>query len=194
MWLYSRRNFMTWRKYSKLNYLISFFKTFIVHFYLSMYSTACCNNTELYFLIMCMFDVHRSVHRNIFLQENQPDAPVSQIIYFCITLYMFRTVCPSIIRSSGLYIQQQAYVEHILLPATSGNEMERSFSVAYTLYTYSYSQHRSIYSGLYSYSLGCVRKFLLLFLYWFPLNLIILKVTVTVTVFLISLWNFFSIV
>jgi len=36
-------------------------------------------------------------------------------IYFGMTLYMFRTVFPSIIRSSRLYIQQQAYVKMILL-------------------------------------------------------------------------------
>ena len=53
------------------------------------------------------------------------------------------------------------------------------FSAAYTLYLYSYSQHVSIYSGLYCCSLGYVREFLLLFLHWFPLNLIILKVDVT---------------
>ena len=35
--------------------------------------------------------------------------------YFGMTLYMFRTVFPSIIRSSRLYIQQQAYVKQILL-------------------------------------------------------------------------------
>jgi NADH-ubiquinone oxidoreductase chain 4 len=54
------------------------------------------------------------------------------------------------------------------------------FSAAYTLYLYSYSQHGSVYSGLFSCSLGYVREFLLLFLHWFPLNLIILKVDVTV--------------
>jgi len=32
---------------------------------------------------------------------------------------MFRTVFPSIIRSSKLYIQQQAYVKQILLTASS---------------------------------------------------------------------------
>jgi len=32
-------------------------------------------------------------------------------------LYMFRTVFPSIIRSSRLYIQQQAFVKQILLSA-----------------------------------------------------------------------------
>jgi len=39
------------------------------------------------------------------------------------------------------------------------------FSAAYTLYLYSYSQHGSVYSGLYSCSLGYVREFLLLFLH-----------------------------
>jgi len=33
------------------------------------------------------------------------------------TLYMFRTIFPSIIRSSGLYIQQQEFVKQILLSA-----------------------------------------------------------------------------
>jgi len=32
---------------------------------------------------------------------------LSQIIYSCKTLYMFRTVFPSIIRSSKLHIQQR---------------------------------------------------------------------------------------
>jgi hypothetical protein len=47
-----------------------------------------------------------------------------KFIYFDLTLYMFRTVFPSIVRSSRLYIQQQAYVKQILLPAASENEME----------------------------------------------------------------------
>ena len=71
------------------------------------------------------FDLHMSVHRNIFLQCNPQDAPVSQIIYSCKTLYMFRTVFPSIISSSKLHIQQQAYVKQLLLPAASGDKMER---------------------------------------------------------------------
>nr|YP_009350268.1 NADH dehydrogenase subunit 4 [Apilitermes longiceps]AQP26718.1 NADH dehydrogenase subunit 4 [Apilitermes longiceps] len=54
------------------------------------------------------------------------------------------------------------------------------FSAAYTLYMYSYSQHGIFYSGLYSCSLGYLREFLLLFLHWFPLNLIILSVDVAV--------------
>ena len=41
----------------------------------------------------------------------------SNLFYFGITLYMFRTVFPSIIRSSRLYIQQKVYVVQILLPA-----------------------------------------------------------------------------
>ena len=42
---------------------------------------------------------------------------LSQIIYSCKTLYMFRTVFPSIIRSSKLHIQEQANVKQLLLPA-----------------------------------------------------------------------------
>nr|YP_008815646.1 NADH dehydrogenase subunit 4 [Dinocras cephalotes]AGZ03517.1 NADH dehydrogenase subunit 4 [Dinocras cephalotes] len=49
------------------------------------------------------------------------------------------------------------------------------FSAAYTLYLYSYSQHGSVYSGLYACASGYVREYLLLFLHWFPLNLLILK-------------------
>ena len=36
---------------------------------------------------------------------------------FSVTLYMFRTVFPSIIRSSRLYIQQQAFAKQTLLYA-----------------------------------------------------------------------------
>jgi hypothetical protein len=39
---------------------------------------------------------------------------LSQIIYSCKTLYMFRAVFLSISRSSKLRIQQQAYVEQLL--------------------------------------------------------------------------------
>jgi hypothetical protein len=44
---------------------------------------------------------------------------------------MFRTVSPSIIRSSGLHIQQQTYVKQILLPTASGNEMELESSTCF---------------------------------------------------------------
>jgi NADH-ubiquinone oxidoreductase chain 4 len=49
------------------------------------------------------------------------------------------------------------------------------FSAAYTLYLYSYSQHGKLLRGFYSSSMGFSREFLLLFLHWFPLNLLILK-------------------
>nr|AVN67988.1 NADH dehydrogenase subunit 4 [Macropanesthia sp. B115] len=49
------------------------------------------------------------------------------------------------------------------------------FSAAYTLYMFSYSQHGQVYSGIYSCSLGYTREYMLLFLHWFPLNLLILK-------------------
>nr|ALO71093.1 NADH deshydrogenase subunit 4 [Pselaphinae sp. 9 EF-2015] len=49
------------------------------------------------------------------------------------------------------------------------------FSAVYSLYLYSYSQHGKLYSGLYTFNLGLNREYLLLFLHWFPLNLLILK-------------------
>jgi len=36
---------------------------------------------------------------------------ISNLFYFGTTLYMFRTVSPSIIRSQKLYIQHQVYVQ-----------------------------------------------------------------------------------
>nr|WRQ18129.1 NADH dehydrogenase subunit 4 [Coproporus sp.] len=49
------------------------------------------------------------------------------------------------------------------------------FSAVYSLYLYSFSQHGKIYSGIYSFSLGYIREYLLLFLHWFPLNILIFK-------------------
>lgn len=46
---------------------------------------------------------------------------------------------------------------------------------AYSLYLYSYRQHGKVYSGLYSFSPGYIREYLLLFLHWFPLNVLFLK-------------------
>jgi len=67
---------------------------------------------------MANFDFHRTVHLNIISILNQLDAQMYQIYFiFGMTLYMFRTVFPSIIRSSRMYIQQQAYVKQILLSA-----------------------------------------------------------------------------
>jgi len=39
---------------------------------------------------------------------------ISNLFYFGTTLYMFRTVSPSIIRSLRLYIQRQVYVIQVL--------------------------------------------------------------------------------
>nr|YP_010045038.1 NADH dehydrogenase subunit 4 [Polyphylla gracilicornis]QPF96303.1 NADH dehydrogenase subunit 4 [Polyphylla gracilicornis] len=49
------------------------------------------------------------------------------------------------------------------------------FSAAYSLYIYSYSQHGKMHSGLYSFSNGYVREYLLLLLHWVPLNVLVLK-------------------
>nr|UOU85144.1 NADH dehydrogenase subunit 4 [Scaptomyza pallida] len=49
------------------------------------------------------------------------------------------------------------------------------FSAAYTLYLYSFSQHGKIFSGIYSFSGGKIREYLLMLLHWLPLNLLIMK-------------------
>nr|ALO76263.1 NADH deshydrogenase subunit 4 [Schizonycha sp. SCH01] len=46
---------------------------------------------------------------------------------------------------------------------------------AYSLYLYSYSQHGKLYAGLYFFSSGYVREYLLLLLHWLPLNMLVLK-------------------
>ena len=55
---------------------------------------------------------------------------VSNLFYFGITLYMFRTVFLSIIRSSRLYIQQQAFIKQILLSACWGVPASKQAAVS----------------------------------------------------------------
>ena len=63
-----------------------------------------------------VFNVHSAVHRNIIsIVKPTRCTNVSNLFYFRTTLYMFRTVFPSIIRSSRLYILRQATVKQVLL-------------------------------------------------------------------------------
>jgi len=55
---------------------------------------------------------------------------VSQFIYFCKTLYVFQTGFPSIIRSSKLHIQRQAFVRQF--PAASLTRLAASSSIGLT--------------------------------------------------------------
>nr|YP_010730034.1 NADH dehydrogenase subunit 4 [Ctenophthalmus quadratus]WEF75074.1 NADH dehydrogenase subunit 4 [Ctenophthalmus quadratus] len=48
-------------------------------------------------------------------------------------------------------------------------------SAAYSLYMFAITQHGSMYSSLFSCSSGVLREYLLLFMHWFPLNLLIMK-------------------
>nr|YP_010952834.1 NADH dehydrogenase subunit 4 [Tetraloides nigrifrons]WMQ53254.1 NADH dehydrogenase subunit 4 [Tetraloides nigrifrons] len=49
------------------------------------------------------------------------------------------------------------------------------FSAAYTLYMYSLSQHGLFYNCLYACCSGKIQEYLVLFLHWFPLNVLILN-------------------
>nr|QCC71341.1 NADH dehydrogenase subunit 4 [Altica fragariae] len=54
------------------------------------------------------------------------------------------------------------------------------FSAAYSLFLYSYTQHGSYYSGLFTYLNCSMREFLLLFMHWFPLNILFLKLEILI--------------
>nr|YP_009706295.1 NADH dehydrogenase subunit 4 [Cyclommatus strigiceps vitalisi]ASF90508.1 NADH dehydrogenase subunit 4 [Cyclommatus strigiceps vitalisi] len=49
------------------------------------------------------------------------------------------------------------------------------FSAVYSLFLYSYVQHGNLLGSIYSFSLGSVREYLLMFMHWFPLNLLVMK-------------------
>nr|YP_009169966.1 NADH dehydrogenase subunit 4 [Polypedilum vanderplanki]ALD88423.1 NADH dehydrogenase subunit 4 [Polypedilum vanderplanki] len=49
------------------------------------------------------------------------------------------------------------------------------FSAVYTLYLYSFSQHGKFNISNYAFSFALNREYLVLFLHWFPLNMLILK-------------------
>nr|YP_009924716.1 NADH dehydrogenase subunit 4 [Araschnia levana]QNH68853.1 NADH dehydrogenase subunit 4 [Araschnia levana] len=50
------------------------------------------------------------------------------------------------------------------------------FSAGYSLYLYSFTQHGKYNISMYSFYSGLSREYLLLFLHWFPLNIMILKI------------------
>jgi len=53
----------------------------------------------------------------IFIVKPTRCTSVSNLFYFEMTLYMLRAVIPSTIRSSRLYMEQQAFAKQILLSA-----------------------------------------------------------------------------
>ena len=72
----------------------------------------------------CPSEYHRNTVHIISVVKPTRCTDVSNLFYFGMTLYMFRTVFPSITSSSRLYIQQHAYVKQILLSASaSGSQI-----------------------------------------------------------------------
>ena len=61
------------------------------------------------------------------------------------------------------------------------------FRAVYSLYLYSFRQHGKIYSGLFTFSIGNYREYLLLFIHWVPLNILILKRDLFIWLYLNSL-------
>ena len=67
--------------------------------------------------INSIFDIQRAMHHIISIVEPTRCTSVLSLFYFGMTLYVFQTVFLSIIRSSRLYIQRQAFVKQMLLSA-----------------------------------------------------------------------------
>lgn len=68
------------------------------------------------------------------------------------------------------------------------------FRAAYTLYLYSYSQHGQIYRGIYSFSNGQLREYLIIILHWLPLNFLIMKSDIFMLFYLNSLLKYWFVV
>ena len=60
---------------------------------------------------------HRPISGTTFYSKTNWMHQILKFILFWNNIYMFRTVFPSIIKSSRPYIQQQVYVKQIMLPA-----------------------------------------------------------------------------
>nr|APX39499.1 NADH dehydrogenase subunit 4 [Calomicrus circumfusus] len=54
------------------------------------------------------------------------------------------------------------------------------FSAVYSLFLYSYSQHGNFFSAIFSFFNIQMREYLLLFLHWFPLNVMFLKMEIII--------------
>ena len=61
---------------------------------------------------------------------------ISNVFYFGTTLYMFRTVFPSIIRSLRMYIQHQVYVIQVLW-LLAGKQPQNVYDLYVMLYVHS---------------------------------------------------------
>jgi hypothetical protein len=68
--------------------------------------------------------------RLLHLQNTTNKMQLFSVYFVHKTLYMFWVVSPPIIRSTKLYIQRQAFVRPLLLPAAIADEMNISSTIA----------------------------------------------------------------
>ena len=93
--------------YNKFGRFLSWLSSCTI--YIRNYSRYFFQNIYLILISFHYFDVQRTVHRNIIsIAKPTRCTNVSNLFYFGMTLYMFRTVFPSVIRSSRLYITSRA--------------------------------------------------------------------------------------
>jgi len=107
---------------SGVNILCTNFKYLIMHPCL-LFRPTNAQYIYIYILILVLTFVGPCILIYFYSKTNQMHN-TSNLFYSGTTLYMFRTVFPSIIRSLTLYIQRQVYVIQVLWLLASGNDME----------------------------------------------------------------------
>jgi len=81
---------------------------------------------------------HLTVFKLISIAKPTRCTNVLNLFYFEMTLYMFRTVFPSIIKSSRLYIQQQAFVRQ-----TAVFVWQMPVAICTVLYSWCWTENQS---------------------------------------------------
>ena len=79
-------------------------------------------------IFLPIFSVQTAIRICISIVKPTRCTNFSNLFYFGITLYMFRTVFPSIIRSSRLYIQQQVYTHMSNRCQQAGNRIRLTYT------------------------------------------------------------------
>nr|ARH53748.1 NADH dehydrogenase subunit 4 [Calomicrus pinicola] len=99
-----------------------------------------------------------------------------------VSLWMFLLVSSNMAAPPSLNLISEIMLINSLISFSGMNMFYLSlmsfFSAVYSLFLYSYSQHGGFNLGLYSFSTILLREYLMLFLHWFPLNVMFLKLDI----------------
>nr|AYP72654.1 NADH dehydrogenase subunit 4 [Luperus sp. EMHAU-15070805] len=100
------------------------------------------------------------------------------------SLFMFLLISSNMAAPPSLNLMGEIMLINSIVGFSSFNMILLSlmsfFSAVYSLFLYSFSQHGSFYSGLYSFFNGMGREYLLLLMHWLPLNILFLKMELVI--------------